>query len=138
MCETVQSLMIANPVEPPCDVPSFKVFPHLMFDYSDPKSLTLVLNFLHSWLSWFQVHFHLSPNSPYTRFHYICWNGSTGKKVYVVWLENLYTSSKVHAHHHENFICYVCSQLFCQSMLDICTTVEWIQLSITSVNIVLT
>jgi hypothetical protein len=35
-----------NTVERPLNVPQFKVFPHLMFNFIDPKSIILVLNFL--------------------------------------------------------------------------------------------
>jgi hypothetical protein len=34
-------------VEPPFGVPQFKVSPHLMLNFNDPKSVFLVLNFLH-------------------------------------------------------------------------------------------
>jgi hypothetical protein len=35
-------------VNPPFNVPQFKVFPHLMFNFNDPKSIISMLNVLHS------------------------------------------------------------------------------------------
>lgn len=140
MCETVQSLMMAKTVELPFNVPWFEIFPHLTFDFSDLKSIILL--FLHLWLSLVSSLLPVIQDSPYVEISlymlkYVTHFVSTGKMIDVLWLKNLYISSKFHDHQHENFICYICSLFFCQSMLDICATVKWIQLPVTSVNVVL-